>query len=74
MSLYGSLFRRALYPLYEGRLCRRRALQYLGGIEKTQWLPREDIERRQCGGPHLMLGHAHREVPHSWMRSTRPGA
>jgi len=64
VSLYGSLFRRALYPLYEGRLCRRKTLQYLAEFEKTQWQSPEDSRAMQMQKLRATLTHCARQVPY----------
>jgi len=60
--MYGRLYRHALLPAYE-RLRGRTMLRHLRELERTQWLPREEIEQRQWGGVQAMLRYAYREVP-----------
>ena len=45
-SLYGWLYRRILFPVYEGLIRRRPTLRYLREAEATQWLDRHTIERK----------------------------
>jgi len=62
MSVYGNVYRGFLFPAYE-RLRGRSMLRHLAELEKTQWLPMEEIADRQWRGFIEMLRHAHEHVP-----------
>lgn len=64
MGAYATLYKRVLYPLYEEHILRRKTLQYLAEMERTQWLPRREIEQRQWRQLEEMLAHCERHVPY----------
>jgi phenylacetate-CoA ligase len=61
---YEPLFRRALFPLYESVLRRRRTLAYLGEAERNQWLPPEQLAALQWDKLKRLIEHCWREVPY----------
>ena len=62
MSLYGAVYRNVMLPAYE--MARGRSmLKHLKELHKTQWLPAEEIERRQWDKLQEFLDYAYREVP-----------
>ncbi len=63
MGMYGALYRNVLFPTYESFLRRRRTLKYLRELEASQWLPPDEIRRRQWRRLKEMLEYAVREVP-----------
>jgi len=63
MSVYGTIYRNLLFPLYESRLRGRKTLKYLKELERTQWLPMEEVKRRQWERLCKMLHHAYEEAP-----------
>jgi len=62
-TLYGKLYRSALYPLYESVLRGRKTLKYLAEFERTQWLSPDEIRANQWDALKRMLAHAYEEVP-----------
>lgn len=64
MSLYESLFRDVLFPLYESVLRRRGTLRYLAEYERSQWLPAEGIAELQWSKLKRLVEHCWREVPY----------
>jgi phenylacetate-CoA ligase len=62
--MYSALYKHVLLPAYDTLLRRRATLRHLSEFERTQWLPREEVERRQWEGVLAMLRHAAREVPY----------
>ena len=47
--MYGVIYRNLLFPAYESWLCRRRTLRDLRELMGTQWLPTDEVKRRQWG-------------------------
>lgn len=66
MSMYEQLFRRVLFPLYEGGLRRRGTLGYLAAYERDQWLAPEQLRALQWERLQRLLLHCERHVP--WYR------
>ena len=62
-SLYGWLYRRILFPVYEGLIRRRPTLRYLREAEATQWLDRHTIERKAWADLQALLRHAYDQCP-----------
>ncbi|MEO6689111.1 MAG: phenylacetate--CoA ligase family protein [Dokdonella sp.] len=63
-AIYEALFRRALFPLYETVLRRRKTLAYLDEYERNQWLAPEQIAALQWQKLKTLLEHCYREVPY----------
>ncbi len=61
---YENIFRRALYPIYEGGLRRRHTLDYLAEYQRDQWLTAEQITALQWQRLKRLLEHCEREVPY----------
>lgn len=61
---YAPIFRRALFPLYETVLRRRKTLAYLDECERNQWLDREQIDALQWERLKRLLQHCWSEVPY----------
>lgn len=58
MDAYGTLLRHVLFPAWErGR--KRPTLSLLAALERSQWLDRESLERRQLDELRLLLRHAY---------------
>ncbi len=64
MSIYGALFRRALYPAYEKWLRRRKTLDYLAEYEENQWLSPETVRDMQLEKLRDTLIHCEENVPY----------
>lgn len=68
-NVYGTMFRRLLYPVYETGLRRRRTLGYLAEYERNQWLSGDEIAELQWRKLSRLIAHCWREVPYyrdSW--------
>ena len=63
-SYYETLFRRALFPLYETGLRRRGTIGYLEEYDRNQWLDREVIDALQWGKLQALLWHCWERVPY----------
>lgn len=62
--MYEPLFRGLLFPLYEGLLRRRRTLAHLREYERTQWLPREQVDALQWQRLSRLVAYCWNEVPY----------
>ncbi len=62
--MYGALYRHVLFPVYDSLLRRRGTLRYLKELDRTQWLPPDEVKRRQWEGVLKMVRHAASEVPY----------
>ncbi len=60
--MYPNLVKRILYPAHE-KLVNRPTFSYLAELEKTQWLPREAIERMQMEKLRMLLQIANDHSP-----------
>lgn len=56
--------RRILLPAFESLYKRRRTLHYWSELERTQWLPRHEIEAAQLSALKRLLAHAHEHCPY----------
>ena len=63
-DLYGSMFRKVLFPAYESGLRRRKTLQYLREYEQSQWLPPEEVEALQWQKLQRLIRHCWEQVPY----------
>jgi len=61
-SLYGRLYRNCLFPAYEF-MRGRKTLRYLDDLERSQWLPPDEVRERQWRALKRILAHAYAEVP-----------
>lgn len=60
---------RILIQLYDTFVKRRRTFHYLAALERTQWLPRDELERLQFDALRRMIEHAYAHCPYyrrSW--------
>lgn len=60
--MYGPVYRNVFLPAYE-RLRGRTMLRHLRELEKTQWLPADEVKRRQWEALKRILEHAYAETP-----------
>jgi phenylacetate-CoA ligase len=63
-DLYGMACENVFHPLWERFVKRRPTIAYLEAIERTQWLPAEEIERVQIDSLQRLLQHAQTKVPY----------
>jgi len=63
MSVYSTVFKHALFPLYEQVLRRRNTLRYLARLEEQQWLSPDEVRELQWQKLLRLLGHAEENVP-----------
>ncbi len=63
MSIYGSIFRSVLFPVWETWLHGRHTPKYLKELDRTQWLSSEEVRKRQQEGIHRIVNYAYEEVP-----------
>jgi phenylacetate-CoA ligase len=64
MDLYGTAFRRVLFPLWEGTLRGRPTFEHLRFLERTQWRSLDELQALQLGALRRLLRHAHDHVPY----------
>jgi len=62
--VYSVLYKHLLLPAYDSLLRGRRTLRYLKELERTQWLPPQQVRERQWLAAVGMLRHAARYVPY----------
>jgi len=62
--MYGTFYRKFLFPFYETFLMRRGTLKYLEELERTQWLSEEEIREIQWAKLQRLLQHAYLHVPY----------
>jgi phenylacetate-CoA ligase len=63
VDLYGPLYRNVLFPLWEGVLRRRPTVRLWHQLERTQWLPLEELRSLQADQLRRLLAHAWAHVP-----------
>lgn len=63
-DIYGPLFRKVLFPLYESGLRRRGTLSYIGEYDRSQWLDQQRIEELQWQKLQKLLRHCWENVPY----------
>lgn len=63
-DLYGSLFRRVLFPVYESGLRGRKTLTHLRDYERSQWLAPEQVQRLQWEKLQRLIRHCWEQVPY----------
>ena len=61
--MYEQIFRRVLFPLYEGVIKRRNTHVYLAEYEQSQWLPPAELEALRLGKINRLLAHCWENVP-----------
>jgi phenylacetate-CoA ligase len=69
--MMAGFYRRALLPFFEGVVKRRRTFHYFAELERSQWLSRAELERRQLESLRRLLTHAARTCPYfakEWRR------
>ncbi len=59
-----SLHRHILLPAFETAWHRRKTFRYLAELEKSQWLPREQIEAKQFTSLQNLIAHAFTHCPY----------
>jgi phenylacetate-CoA ligase len=63
MSLYRRIIQNVLYPLDLWRIGEGAELRYLRQLEKSQFLPAEELRRSAFGKLQVLLDHAYKECP-----------
>ncbi len=63
MELYGELYRRALFPVWDGVIKRRPTLRHLRLLEESQWWSPDELARFQATELRRLISHAHANVP-----------
>src|SRR5262245_6769996 len=63
MDIYGSLFRSALFPLWETHVRGRPVLERIRYLERTQYLPLDELLALQSAQLTKLIDHAYRNVP-----------
>lgn len=61
--MYPTLLRHVLFPAYEALVLRRKSHIYLREYERSQWLPRAELEALQLRKLNALLEHCWRNVP-----------
>jgi phenylacetate-CoA ligase len=76
--MYEQIFRKVLFPLFEGPIKGRNTHRYLEEYEASQWLAPADLEQLQLRKLNALLDHCWRNVPflgrHWRGAGLRPGA
>jgi phenylacetate-CoA ligase len=72
-DLYGSLFRRVLYPGWESGIRRRPTLEHLARLERTQWCSLDELHDLQERELASLLAHAFEHVPYYRERYGKAG-
>jgi phenylacetate-CoA ligase len=63
-DLYGSLFRRVIYPGWESGVRNRPTLRHLERLKRTQWCSYDELCALQQAELQKLLAHAQQHVPH----------
>ncbi len=63
MELYGELYRRGLFPVWDGVIKRRPTLRHLRFLEGSQWWSPDELARFQATELRRLLSHAYASVP-----------
>jgi phenylacetate-coenzyme A ligase PaaK-like adenylate-forming protein len=63
-SLYAWAWEHALFPVWEGVVRRRPTVSHLQLLDRTQWLPPEELARYQLDELKRLLAHAGANVPY----------
>src|SRR5260221_6510811 len=61
---YGAVFQNLLLPVWERGVRRRDTLEHLAYLEESQWLSREELERRETKALIELLSYAGANVPY----------
>src|SRR5262249_7883639 len=56
--MMSALYRYAAMPFFEGVVKRRKTFHYWAELERSQWLPRSELEQRQIDSLRKLLAHA----------------
>src|SRR4051812_1327157 len=64
MDAYGRLFGSVIFPAWETIVRRRPTVSRLHMLERTQWLPLEELVAMQLGDLRALVRHAMANVPH----------
>src|SRR3954462_1825718 len=64
MQVYGELYRRVLFPVWEGPMRGRPTMPHLRYLERSQWCSPEEVAALQSISLRRLLRHAHATVPH----------
>lgn len=62
--MYQFLYRHAILPAFETGLKRRKTFHYWEELERTQWLPRAELEQFQFQALRRLLTHAYNTCPY----------
>jgi phenylacetate-CoA ligase len=73
MDVYGSVFRRLLYPGWETGIRGRPTLHHLKRLQRTQWCSLDELQALQQTELAKLLEHVWQRVPHYRERFTRAG-
>jgi phenylacetate-CoA ligase len=71
--MYEQVFRRVLFPAYEGLWHRRRTVGYLEEYERTQWLPAGELQLLQLQKLNRLLAFCWEHVPYLRRRWSEHG-
>ena len=63
MDVYGAVYRRVLFPAWEGVLRGRSTLEHLRWLEQTQWRSADELAALQLGALRQLLRHAWTQAP-----------
>lgn len=72
-DLYGTLFRRLIYPSWEAGLRHRPTLRHLQRLQRTQWCSLDELHSLQQAELGKLLAHAWQNVPHYRARFSQLG-
>ena len=64
ISMYLQVYRKILEPLWEEKIRKRHTLEYERRLNKSQWLPQEDIRSIQWKELQKLLVHSEKECPY----------
>ena len=70
---YEFIYRRILYPLFEGVVRRRHTLRYLHEYERNQWRSHDELQALQWSKIVRLLQFCHEQVPYYRQRWTAAG-
>src|SRR5687768_3791598 len=69
--MLSSVYRHLLLPAFDGGLKRRKTFHYLKELERSQWLSRDELDRRQFEALRRLVTHAFHACPYygeAWSR------
>lgn len=73
VEMYGPLFRRILFPVYESGLRRRATLAHLDEYQRSQWLAPEELAALQWRKLQQLVAHCWEQVPYYRARWEQAG-